>query len=102
MAMKKASEKVPLTYKGKQITRADRKIYIGNPGDRFFAELTVLESEQINEIEISTSISVKLMEKVEENVTKEIKKEVKDGLFTAAELGIKWLFEAQPEQLPVK
>ena len=98
MAVKKASEKNALTYKGKILSRKDNKIYLGNPGEKFYVEMVVLATEKINELDISTKITIKLMENAGEASPKEIKKAEREGLFAAVDIASIWLEDALSEE----
>lgn len=98
MATKKASAKTGLSYHGKNLTRKDNLIFLGNPEDKFFVQMTALESENIGEISVSTKVSVALMEKTEENVTKKVKSVEREGLFAAVDIASIWLEDALSEE----
>ena len=55
-----ASEKIPLTYKGHPLRRKDNLIYYGSMADKYIIMLQVLDSKKVQDLDVSTKVSVQL------------------------------------------
>ena len=85
-----------LMYKGKPLIRRGNKMYYGFIDDDYIIEINVKETEKIDDIDVSTSVSVQLIT----NKTKlqgderMVKSSKKTGLYAALDLGAVWLEDA--------
>ena len=82
-----------LHYKGKPLVRRGNMIYYGNPTDRYIAVLIVNGSTKLEDMELSTEITIQLQtngagrEKV-------IKKAEREGMYAAMDIAEYWLTDA--------
>ena len=91
-----AEEKAILTYKGRPLMRKDNLIYYGSMADSHIIMLQILESKQINGVDVASKVSVQL-QLTDPNVkgrSRIVKKSEKDGLYTALDVGCVWLERA--------
>lgn len=91
MPAKKKEES--LTYKGKLLLRKGNEIYYGNPGDKYMVLFRVVESEKLEDLDISTKVVIELRTNSETNSTL-IKQAERDGLYKAFDIGFFWLEDA--------
>lgn len=82
-----------LMYKGKPIIRRGDKMYYGFIDDDYIIEINVKETEKIDDIDVSTNVSVQLITnktKLQGN-ERMVKSSKKPGLYAALDLGAVWL-----------
>lgn len=79
-----------LKYKQKPLYRLKDVIYYGNPEDKYILKLEILKSNLLEDIEMSTKISVKILLTGTDVV---IKSAERDNLYSAIDLGEFWLTE---------
>lgn len=94
MAEKKA-EKI-LTYKGRALTRKDKVIYYGSMADKYIIMFQILESKNLDDIELATRVSLQLQLTDPEIKSKDriVKKTEADGLYQAMDIAAIWLERA--------
>lgn len=93
---KKAKSNI-FSYKGMPIARKGNVIYYGNAEDKYFVRLNIESTERIDDIDVSTKISVYLIKNNEGN-TEVVKKASREGLFSAFDIASVWLTDALEEQ----
>lgn len=84
-----------LKYFEKPIIRKGKQIFYGNVNDRYILKLTILESNNINDLDVATKVRVE----IQDNTTdfgngKTYRKTERENLYTALDLGMFWLSEA--------
>ena len=92
-----AKEKVEeLMFRGRPMVRRDNTIYYGFIEDKFIAKLTVKESEDINNIQVSTKVNVQLITNNTHLTGNErmIMMKTREGLYEALDLAAVWLDDA--------
>lgn len=100
MAEKKASNSTEtLTYKGKPLIRSGNIIFLGDMKDKFVIMLQIMETANINDMEMATKVSVSLQLSDPEIRARDrvVKKTEKDGLYSALDIGSIWLERALKE-----
>lgn len=92
----KKSDSPFLTYKGKPLVRSGNTVYYGNMSDKYVIMLQIMDSENVNGLDISGKILVQLMYTDPEIRTKDriVKKSEKTGLYNAMDIGAIWLERA--------
>lgn len=85
-----------LTYKGRPLMRKDNMIYYGSMADSHIVMLQVLDSKQVNGLDVATRVSVQLLlnDPALKSRDRIVKKSEKDGLYTALDVGCVWLERA--------
>lgn len=85
-----------LTYKGHPLMRLGNIIYYGSMADSHIVMLQVLESKQVNGVDIATKVSVQLQltDPTVKSRDRVVKKGEKAGLYTALDFGCVWLERA--------
>ena len=91
-----ASEKLPLTYKGRPLRRKDNLIYYGSMADSHIVMLQVLETKKVGDLDVASKVSVQLQltDPAVKSRDRVVKKGEKDGLYTALDFGCVWLERA--------
>ena len=92
-----AKEKVEeLMFRGRPVVRRDNSIYYGFIDDKFIAKLTVKETEDINDIKVSTKINVQLITNNTHLTGNErmIMMKTREGIYEALDLAAVWLDDA--------
>jgi len=85
-----------LVYKGRPLMRKDNLVYYGSMADPFIVMLQVLETKDMQDLQLATKVSVQLQStdpsiRARDRV---IKKSEKDGFYTALDVGCVWLERA--------
>ena len=95
MATKKAKLD-ELMYKGKPIVRRGNKMYYGFIDDDYIVELLVKDTEKIDNLDVTTEISVQLLTNKSQLQDSErvVKSSKKNSLYAALDLGAVWLEDA--------
>ena len=85
-----------LMYKGHPLMRKDNLIYYGSMADSHIVMLQILESKNVNGVEIATRVSVQLQltDPAAKSRDRVVKKGEKEGLYTALDFGCVWLERA--------
>ena len=93
VANEKANE---LMFRGRPVVRRDNCIYYGFIEDKFIAKLTVKETEDFNDIKLSTKINVQLITNNTHLTGNErvIMMKTRDGIYEALDLAAVWLADA--------
>ncbi len=91
MATKKKEE--VLTYKGKMLLRKGNEIYYGNPGEKYMVVFRIIETDKLEDLDISTKVVIELRTNSENN-SMLIKQAERDGLYKAFDIGFFWLEDA--------
>lgn len=82
-----------LTYKGKMLLRKGNEIYYGAPGTKYMVVFRILESEKLQDLDISKKVVIELRTNSENNSTL-IKQAEREGLYRAFDIGFFWLEDA--------
>ncbi|MBE6984332.1 MAG: hypothetical protein E7434_01725 [Ruminococcaceae bacterium] len=85
-----------LMYKGHPLMRKDNLVYYGSMADEYIIMLQVLETKEMNDLNLATKVSVQLQRtdpncKARDRV---VKKSEKEGFYTALDVGCVWLERA--------
>ena len=85
-----------LVYKGRPLMRKDNLVYYGSMADPFIVMLQILETKDLQDLQLATRVSVQLQStdpsiRARDRV---IKKSEKDGFYTALDVGCVWLERA--------
>ena len=91
-----ADENAVLMYKGRPLMRKDNLIYYGSMADSHIVMLQILETKQVNGIDVASRVSVQLQltDPAAKSRDRIVKKSEKDGFYTALDLGCVWLERA--------
>ncbi len=91
MPSKKKSD--VLTYKGKLLLRKGNEIYYGSPEDKYMVLFRIIETEKLEDLDISKKVVIELRTNDEKN-SMLIKQAERDGLYRAFDIGFFWLEDA--------
>jgi hypothetical protein len=91
MPSKKKSD--VLTYKGKMLLRKGNEIYYGSPEDKYIVLFRIMETDKLEDLDISKRVVIELRTNDEKNSTL-IKQAERDGLYKAFDIGFFWLDDA--------
>ena len=91
-----AEENEVLKYKGRPLMRKDNLIYYGSMADSHIVMLQILETRQVNGIDVASRVSVQLQltDPAAKSRDRIVKKSEKDGLYPALDFGSVWLERA--------
>ena len=91
-----AEENEVLKYKGRPLMRKDNLIYYGSMADSHIVMLQILETRQVNGIDVASRVSVQLQltDPAAKSRDRIVKKSENDGLYTALDFGSVWLERA--------
>ena len=91
----KNEEKI-LTYKGRSLTRKDKVLYYGSMADKYIIMFQILDSKELQDIELSTRVSLQLQLTDPTIKSKErvVKKTEAEGLYQAMDIAAIWLERA--------
>ena len=91
----KTEEKI-LTYKGRALTRKDKVLYYGSMADKYIIMLQIEGSKSLEDIELSTRVSLQLQLTDPTIKSKEriVKKTETEGLYQAMDIATVWLERA--------
>ena len=94
MAEKK-EEKI-LTYKGRALTRKDKVLYYGSMADKYIIMLQILDSKDVSDVELATSVSLQLQltDPTIKSKDRIVKKTETEGLYEAMDIATIWLERA--------
>ena len=94
MATAKKKKKL-LTYKGKPLLRCGNRVYYGYLDDKYILVLDIIESEKMNDIEISKKVLLRVMDNTGELGQGEVfRKTERESLYAALDTGEWWLKQA--------
>lgn len=91
-----ADQNIPLVYKGHPLRRKDNLIYYGSMGDKYIIMMQVLDSAPLDDINLSTKVSVQLQLTDPDLKSRDrvVKKTEKESLYAAIDVGAVWLERA--------
>ena len=91
-----ASEKLPLSYKGRPLRRKDNLIYYGSMADKYIIMMQVMSSMKIDDLDMATKVSVQLQLTDPDLKSRDrvVKKTEKDSLYAAMDVACVWLDRA--------
>ncbi|MBQ9973853.1 MAG: hypothetical protein IJP02_02715 [Oscillospiraceae bacterium] len=91
-----ASEKLPLSYKGRPLRRKDNLIYYGTMAEKYIIMMQVLSSMKIDDLDMATRVSVQLQLTDPDLKSRDrvVKKTEKDSLYAAMDVASVWLDRA--------
>ena len=91
-----AEENAVLMYKGRPLMRKDNLVYYGSMADSHIVMLQVLETKNVNGLDVASRVSVQLQltDPAARGRDRIAKKTEKDGLYTALDVGCVWLDRA--------
>ena len=91
-----ASDKAPLTYKGRPLRRKGELIYYGSMADPYIIMMQILDTEKVGDLDVATRVSLQL-QLTDPNLKgrdRVVKKSEKTDLYTAMDLAAVWLDRA--------
>ena len=88
-----AEEKIPLSYKGHPLRRKDNLIYYGSMADKYIIMLQVMETKQVDDLDVATKVAVQLQLTDPDLKSRDrvVKKTEKDSLYAAMDVASVWL-----------
>jgi len=91
-----AEKTATLVYKGFPLIRQGNIIYYGNITDKYIIMMQVLETKKVNDLDLSTKVSVQLQLTDPDIKSKDrvVKKSEKNGLYEAMDVASIWLNRA--------
>ncbi|MBP3319979.1 MAG: hypothetical protein J6K94_08225 [Ruminiclostridium sp.] len=91
-----ASEKTPLTYKGRPLRRKDNILYYGNMTDSHIIQLQILETKPVGDMEVASKVSIQLQltDPDLKGRDRVVKRSEKDSLYSAIDIATVWLNRA--------
>ena len=91
-----ASEKLPLSYKGRPLRRKDNLIYFGSMADKYIIMLQVLSTMKVDDLDVATKVSVQLQLTDPDLKSRDrvVKKTEKESLYAAMDVACVWLDRA--------
>ena len=95
-----ASEKLPLTYKGRPLRRKDNLIYYGTMAEKYIIMLQILSSMKVGDLDVASKVSVQLQLTDPDLKSRDriVKKTEKDNLYDAIDVASVWLDRALSAQ----
>ena len=91
-----ASEKLPLTYKGRPLRRKDNLIYYGTMAEKYIIVLQVLSTIKVDDLDVATKVAVQLQLTDPDLKSRDrvVKKTEKESLYAAMDVACVWLDRA--------
>lgn len=91
-----ASEKLPLSYKGRPLRRKDNLIYYGSMAEKYIIMLQVLSTIKVDDLDVATKVAVQLQLTDPDLKSRDrvVKKTEKDSLYAAMDVACVWLDRA--------
>ncbi len=86
-----------LTYHGKPLVRSGNIIYYGNAEERYMVKLEVLETNEVNDMELASRVAVNLVQ-FDNGNQRIVKHGERTGVFDALDIGSIWLRRTLSEQ----
>ncbi len=85
-----------LMYKGRPLRRKDNLVYYGSMSDKYVVMLQVLDTEPLQDLNLSKRVSVQLQLTAPDIRSRDrvVKKAEKEGFYVALDLGAVWLERA--------
>ena len=89
-------KKKALTYKGHPLRRKDNLIYFGSMADKYIVMLQILDSKQVEDMNVATKVSVQLQLTDPDLKSRDrvLKKSEKSSLYVAMDVAAVWLERA--------
>ena len=90
------AEKNVLMYKGHPLMRKDNLVYYGSMADKYIVMLQILESSNLQDLNVASRVSVQLQLTDPELKSRDrvVKKSEKDSLYAAMDVASVWLERA--------
>ncbi len=91
--MAAVTEREQLIYRGKPLIRDGNVLYFGDFNENFLARFTILETENVNDLDMAKKITIELLEKNGPDIStaKLTKKAERTSMWAALDIGIYWL-----------
>lgn len=91
-----ASEKLPLTYKGRPLRRKDNLIYYGTMAEKYIIMLQILSTMKVDDLDVATKVAVQLQLTDPDLKSRDrvVKKTEKESLYAAMDVACVWLDRA--------
>ena len=91
-----ASEKIPLSYKGRPLRRKDNLIYYGSMAEKYIIMLQVQSTQKVQDLDVANKVSVQLQLTDPDLKSRDrvVKKTEKDSLYSAMDVASVWLERA--------
>lgn len=91
-----ASEKLPLTYKGRPLRRKDNLIYYGTMAEKYIIMLQILSTIKVDDLDVATKVAVQLQLTDPDLKSRDrvVKKTEKESLYAAMDVACVWLDRA--------
>lgn len=91
-----ATEKLPLSYKGRPLRRKDSLIYYGTMAEKYIIMLQILSSQKIGDLDVANKVSVQLQLTDPDLKSRDriVKKTEKSSLYDAIDVASVWLERA--------
>lgn len=91
-----ASEKLPLSYKGRPLRRKDNLIYYGSMAEKYIIVLQVLSTIKVDDLDVATKVAVQLQLTDPDLKSRDrvVKKTEKESLYAAMDVACVWLDRA--------
>lgn len=91
-----ATEKLPLSYKGRPLRRKDNLIYYGTMAEKYIIMLQILSTQNVDGLEMANKVSVQLQLTDPDLKSRDrvVKKSEKDSLYAAMDVAAVWLDRA--------
>ena len=87
------TEREILIYRDKPLIRNGNELYYGDFKENFITRFTILESENVNDLDMATKITIELLEKNGDDIStaKLTKKAERTSMWAALDIGVYWL-----------
>lgn len=93
--MAAAKKRKLLTYKGKPLLRCGNRVYYGYLDDRYILVLDIVESEKLQDIEVSKKVIIQVMDNTGELGKGSVfRRAERPSLYAAIDIGEWWLKQA--------
>ena len=91
-----ASEKLPLSYKGRPLRRKDNLIYFGTMAEKYIVMMQILSTKKVGDLDVADKVSVQLQLTAPDLKSRDrvVKKSEKDSLYAAMDVACVWLDRA--------
>lgn len=87
------TEREILIYRDKPLIRSGNELYYGDFKENFITRFTILESENVNDLDMAKKITIELLEKHGDDIStaKLTKKAERTSMWAALDIGVYWL-----------
>ena len=91
-----ASDKLPLSYKGRPLRRKENLIYYGSMAEKYIIMMQVLSSQKVDDLDVANKVAVQLQLTDPDLKSRDrvVKKTEKDSLYAAMDVASVWLERA--------